>query len=397
MAFFFGLAASVSFANTALFAFCTTHAHMPIVSRIERHEGEWGGRTWYATGSSTVSLRVFCSASSALRRSCRSWSSVRRWAGARSTFALYSTIHLFRRRVVTCQHMARAVTQEVHALLVPSSERGLIAVSGEVPLGKHFRYALLRVDVVGDLGQVLGLIVFFRSRSVNRSANHISRCCAKLETHRAFPLPRSLSLSLPLADALEPVPAEKSWSQRCFCLLLDESAAGPWPLVEPSARKRLQLLSRCGLILREGTCFWHTGQSTVSESHGSECVTRCPVNRACVHRPLRKRARASVSTMGSKFSPDNTYGSRSGRNIPGRVPEVDDSGLDGTRMTSSSEVVAGDWSRLRLLPVRSECDESCRECGGRMGCAFRATSSVASRRMSGLAVRIWFKDVEVKI
>ena len=280
---------------------------------------------------------------------------------------------------------------------MPSSECGLVAVRGEVPFGEHLRYALLRVDIVGDLGQVLGLVVLFRSRSVNRSANDILKCCAELGTHRAFPLPRSLSLSLPLAEALEPVPPEKSWSQRCFCLLLDESAAGPWPLVEHSARKRLQLLSRCGLILREGTCFWHTGQSTVSESHGSECVTRCPVNRACVHRPLRKRAMASVSAWVASMSSDNTYGSRSGRNIPGRVPEVDDSGLDGTRMTSSSEVVVGDWSRLRLFPVRSECDESCRECGGRMGCAFRATSSVASRRMSGLAVRLQVQDVEVQI
>ena len=242
-------------------------------------------------------------------------------------------------------------------------ERVLVPVRRQTVLAEQVCDAASWMDVVGDLGQVLGLVVLFRSRSVNRSANDILKCCAELGTHRAFPLPRSLSLSLPLAEALEPVPPEKSWSQRCFCLLLDESAAGPWPLVEPSARKRLQLLSRCGLILREGTCFWHTGQSTVSESHGSECVTRCPVNRACVHRPLRKRARASVSTMGSKFSPDNTYGSRSGRNIPGRVPEVDDSGLDGTRMTSSSEVVVGDWSRLRLFPVRSECDESCRECG----------------------------------
>ena len=192
---------------------------------------------------------------------------------------------------------------------MPSSECGLVAVRGEVPFGEHLRDALLRVDVVGDLGQVLGLVVFFRSRSVNRSANHVLRCDAELKTHRAFPLPRSLSLSLPLAEALEPVPAEKSWSQRCFCLLLDESAAGPWPLVEPSARKRLQLLSRCGLILREGTCFWHTGQSTVSESHGSECVMGRPVNRACVHRPLRKRAMASVSAWVASMSSDNTYGS----------------------------------------------------------------------------------------
>ena len=157
------------------------------------------------------------------------------------------------------------------APLVSAHERGLVAVRGEVPLGEHLGDALLRVDVVRDLGEVLELGVVevgrcsARARVQGERVHWVSR-----GTDRALPLLLSLSLSLPFDPVLllPPPPPPNMLLHCCFCLLLfalleeglEEEEA---PFVElESARWRVQPLSMCGLMTSNGTGRLHTGHST---------------------------------------------------------------------------------------------------------------------------------------
>ena len=55
--------------------------------------------------------------------------------------------------------MERRVEDKENVPFVTPDKRTLVAVSGEIPLGKHLHNALLRVDIVRDFWEIIGFPV----------------------------------------------------------------------------------------------------------------------------------------------------------------------------------------------------------------------------------------------